>query len=457
MAAQTAVLTPQLVAGEDYPRSHAELMAMFPDDAAVLRYLARLRWRNGFVCARCGVADEPWVARRGMMCKHCESQQRILAGTVLDQVKTPLVTWMVAAWLVTTAKNGMSAKTLERTLGVSYHTAWGILQRFRVAMVRSERSKLSGDVEVDETLVGGVSRGGKVGRGSASKTVVVVAVEILSPMGWGRCRLRVAPSAEQHTLTPIVCDLIEPGSVLLTDAWHGYDLVEQHGYTRKATNLHKSPLAAHIVHPGVHRVASLLKRWLLGTHQGAVDPDHLQAYLEEFTFRFNRRRARHRGLVFHRLLEQLVTTGPVRFEELTYGYWPKAAATKVTAPPGTIRTLVVTPDPKSRSPLIRRVDQDDRATRIGRATTPDETHRQAKGLNPQLILIDGDRDDLIDVVTQAHAAGKSRIILVHAGKKTKATADDLAEAGAHLTVNKAGNANIVTKAAELVGDPDVPF
>ena len=147
----------------------------------------------------------------------------VLAGTLLDRVKTPLTNWMVAAWLVSAAKNGLSATTLERTLGVSYHTAWAILQRFRVAMVRAERTRLSGTVEVDETFVGGVSRGGKSGRGSASKTVVVVAVEILSPKGFGRCRLRVSPSAAQHDLTPIVCDLVEPGSVLLTDAWQGYD------------------------------------------------------------------------------------------------------------------------------------------------------------------------------------------------------------------------------------------
>lgn len=448
--------TPRLVAGEDYPRSHAELMAMFPDDAAVVRYLTRLRWPDGWVCTRCGVLDEPWVAKRGLMCRHCRSQQRVLAGTLLDQMKTPLVTWVVAAWLVTTAKNGMSAKTLERTLGVSYHTAWGILQRFRVAMVRSERSKLSGDVEVDETLVGGVSRGGKAGRGSASKTVVVVAVEILSPKGFGRCRLRVAPSAERYALTPIVCDLIEPGSVLLTDAWKGYDLVERHGYTRKATNLKQSPLAAHVVHPGVHRIASLLKRWLLGTHQGSVDPDHLQAYLEEFTFRFNRRHSQHRGLVFRRLLEQMVATGPVRYDELTFGYWPRDQATELTVQPGTIRTLVVTPD-QSPSRLVARLDADPRFTRIGSATTPYETLHQAKGLDAQLVLIDGDRDDIIDIVTQARASGANRVLAVHVGTQTPATRDELSGAGTDLSIRKAGRPGILNKAAELVGETDVPF
>lgn len=237
----------------------------------------------------------------------------------------------------------------------------------------------------------------------------------------------------------------------------GYDLVEEHGYTRKATNLKQSPLAAHVVHPGVHRVASLLKRWLLGTHQGSVDPDHLQAYLEEFTFLFNRRHARHRGLVFHRLLEQLVATGPVRYDELMFGYWPKAAATKPTVKPGTIRTLVITAD-RSRSRLVERVDKDPRFARIGRATTPLETLHQAKGLNAQLVLIDGDRDgDLIEVVTQARASGKSRIIVVHLGAHTTATADELAAAGADRSVKKAARPGVLNEAAELVEDPDVPF
>ena len=439
----------RLVAGVDYPRSHAELIAMFPDDAAVVRYLQRLRWPDRWVCVRCGVVDEPWVAKRGLMCRHCRSQQRVLAGTLLDRVKTPLTTWMVAAWLVTTAKNGLSATTLERTLGVSYHTAWGILQRFRVAMVRAERPRLSGTVEVDETFVGGVSRGGKSGRGSQSRTVVVVAVEILSPRGFGRCRLRVSPSAAQHHLTPIVCDLIEPGSVLLTDAWQGYDLVERHGYTRRATNLKQSPLAAHVVHPGVHRVASLVKRWLLGTHQGSVDPDHLQAYLEEFTFRFNRRHSTHRGLVFHRLLEQMVATGPVRKRDLTFGYWPAEPETPQIEDDTTIRTLVVTPDQGS-SRLVRNLDTDPRFTRIARAITPDETLGQANGLDPHLVIIDGNRDDVIDTVARARASGADRPIVAHISRDTPANVDELSAAGADLCVRKPGRLNVLDKAAELL-------
>ena len=375
---------------------------------------------------------------------------------MLDATKTPLTTWVTAAWLMTTAKNGLSAKTLERTLGVSYHTAWAMLQRFRVAMVRSERSRLVGEVEVDETMVGGVNRGGKGGCGSATRAVVVVAVEVAQPKGFGRCRVRVARSAEQDALTPIVCDLVEHASVLLTDAWRGYDRIEEHGYIRKATNLKQTPQAAHEVHPGVHRVASLLKRWLLGTHQGSVDPDHLQAYCEELVFRFNRRKAIHRGLVFHRLLEQLATTGPVRFDELQFGYWRRAPANPAPASRDVIRTLVVADRPASR--LARHVSSDDRSARVGRAATPDEAREQARGLGAQLVLIDGDRDadDLLDVVAQARTSSKSRVIAVHVGNRTAATRDEITAASADLAVYKAGRQNLLDSCAQQV-DPNLPF
>ena len=230
-----------------------------------------------------------------------------------------MTTWFEAAWHLTTAKNGLSAKTLERTLGTSYRVAWTMLQRFRVAMVRSERERLTGGVEVDETLVGGVEHGAKRGRG-ATKSVVVIAVEVLEPKGFGRLRMRHVPDASGASLVPFVCDAVAPGATVHTDGWRGYNDLPKHGYTRRKTVLSSSDDAAHVSMPGVHRVASLLKRWLLGTHQGSVTPDHLQSYLEEFTFRFNRRTSRSRGLVFRRLLEQAVVTGPVTEADVTHGY-----------------------------------------------------------------------------------------------------------------------------------------
>jgi transposase-like protein len=194
-----------------------------------------------------------------------------------------------------------------------------MLQRFRVAMVDAERKQLSGNIEVDETFIGGVKQGGKRGRG-AVKSIVVIAIEIMEPTGFGRVRMRHIPDASGASLVPFVCDVTVPGSVVHTDGWIGYNGLEAHGFTRKITVQSSSGDPAHVSLPGVHRVSSLLKRWILGTHQGSVVPEHLQSYLEEFTFRFNRRTSRSRGLVFRRLLERAVATGPITESNVTKGY-----------------------------------------------------------------------------------------------------------------------------------------
>lgn len=293
---------------------------MFSDDLACARYLESLRWPNGFTCRACGVAAEPWRQSRGrLLCRSCRCHTTVSSGTILDKTRTPLTTWFEAAWHVTTAKNGMSAKTLERTLGVRYRVGWTMLQRFRVAMVRSERERLVGVVEVDETLVGGAERGGKRGRGTA-KMVVVIAVEVLDPKGFGRLRMRHIADASGEHLVPFVKDVVAAGSVVHTDGWSGYNDLQKRGFTHRRTVLSSSSDPAHVSMPGVHRVASLLKRWILGTHQGAVTAEHLQGYLEEFTFRFNRRTSLSRGLVFRRLLEQAVVTAPITEAAVTHGY-----------------------------------------------------------------------------------------------------------------------------------------
>ena len=224
------------------------------------------------------------------MCLACHKHLRIGAGTIFGKTHTPLTTWFEAAWHVATAKNGMSAKTLERTLGTSYRVAWAMLQRYRVAMVRAERKQLTGNVEIDETFVGGIEHGGKRGCGT-SKNIVVIAIEVVEPKGFGRVRMRYIPYASGSSLIPFVSDSGDP---------------------------------AHVAMPGVHRIASFLKGWILGTQQGSVTPEHIQSYLEEFTFRFNRRISNSRGLVFRRLIEQAVATEPVTDADITHGYqWRK--------------------------------------------------------------------------------------------------------------------------------------
>jgi transposase-like protein len=293
---------------------------MFPDEEACVRYIEGLRWPDGFVCPTCGNNSGFWRASRGrLVCSSCHKHVRVGAGTIFDKTRTPLTTWFEAAWHVTTAKNGMSAKTLERTLGTSYRVAWAMLQRYRIAMVRAERGQLIGDVEVDEALVGGIEHGGKRGRGS-SKNIVVIAVEIKQPKGFGRIRMRHIPDASGTSLLPFVRDVVMRGASVSTDGWTDYNGLLKDGYIHQQAVLSNSGDPAHVAMPGVHRVASLLKRWILGTHQGSVTPEHLQSYLEEFTFRFNRRTSRNRGLVFRRLLEQAIVTGPVTDADVTHGY-----------------------------------------------------------------------------------------------------------------------------------------
>lgn len=309
-----------LVAGIDYPNTFREFIRMFPDDCACSDYLEKLRWPEGFVCPSCKESSIPWKeSRKRLACPNCRHQTSVTVGTIFDKTRTPLTTWFEAAWHVTTAKNGMSAKTLERTMGIRYRVAWTMLQRFRVAMVASERKKLSGIVEVDETLIGGVREGGKRGRGT-DKSIVVIAVEMLAPKGFGRIRMRYVPDASGKSLLQFTRDAIETGSTVHTDGWSGYNDLPKQGYTRKVTVISSSNDHAHVSMPGVHRIASLLKRWILGTHQGSVDREHLQSYLEEYTFRFNRRTSKSRGLVFRRLFEQAINTKPVTEKDVTHGY-----------------------------------------------------------------------------------------------------------------------------------------
>lgn len=189
----------------------------------------------------------------------------------------------------------------------------------RRAMVRPGRDKLKGNIEVDETLVGGEDKGGKRGRGAGHKSIVVIAVEVHKPKGFGRIRMQRIPDASARTLIPFVNNSVVPGSTVLTDSWRGYNGLEQFGYIHERVKLSDSGEPAHVSMPGVHRISSLLKRWILGTHQGSISSKHLDNYLDEYTFRFNRRTSRARGLLFYLLLEQAVQVPVVTYKEMTSG------------------------------------------------------------------------------------------------------------------------------------------
>ena len=241
-----------------------------------------------------------------LRCAGCRVDASVTAGTIFADTHLPLTAWFAAAWYATGTKHGVSALSLQRVLGLgSYETAWALLHKLRRAMVRPGRDRLSREVEVDESYVGGVAVRGKHGRGAGRKAIVAIAVEKRGP-GMGRIRLGRIHDTSADSLLPFIEEAIEPGSVVSTDGHLGYKPLAATCYIHDRRSIQASGDPGHIAMPRVHRISSLLKRWLLGTHQGAVRPQQLDYYLDEFTFRFNRRGSNHRGLLFYRLLEQAV-------------------------------------------------------------------------------------------------------------------------------------------------------
>lgn len=297
---------------EDYPRTLRELDSRFTTEGACREYLAQIRWPEGFECPECH-GRKAWPTVRGLwMCAACGFQASLTAGTIFQDTRTPLTLWFRAIWWVVSQKNGASALGLQRILGLgSYRTAWTWLHKLRRAMIRPGRDRLSEKVEVDETLVGGVEPGG--GRRHVGKKALVVIAAEVRGRAIGRIRMRRVADSSAASLLPFVQEAVGPGAVVITDGLQSYRGLPALGYLHDRRVLLGSGESAEAVLPRVHRVASLLKRWLLGTHQGAVSREHLDYYLDEFTFRFNRRTSRHRGKLFFRLLEQAVVVEPVPY------------------------------------------------------------------------------------------------------------------------------------------------
>ncbi len=296
------------VRGVDYPATYQQLVSWFREDRDCLDYLARLRWPDGFVCPACGWRLF-WKTGAGLwMCQDCERRTSVTAGTIFHRTRTPLSTWFAAIWFVTSQKNGVSALGLQRVLGFgSYETAWAWLHKLRRAMVRPGRERLSGIVEVDETMVGGVSPG--MFGASSGKVPVMVAVERNGVRRLGRVRLGVAERPGSLDLVDWAASVVEPGSTIRTDGARMLRRLSDLGYVHEYTPSYSAEDKASVL-PGVHLVASLLKRWLIGTLHYRVEEHQLPYYLDEYTFRFNRRTATSRGLLFYRLLQQAVNTDP---------------------------------------------------------------------------------------------------------------------------------------------------
>lgn len=288
----------------------------FASDVKCREYIRRLRWPKGFVCPNCGMIGEPWEMSRGRLrCRACGLETTLTAGTVFQDTRKPLRVWFLAMWFVTSQKNGVSALGLQRVLGLgSYETAWTWLHKLRRAMVRPGRDRLTGAVEVDEIYIGGREKSAR-GRETDTKSIVVAAVE-KNGRGVGRIRLRRVDDVSAASLLSFVKDAVTPGTEVHTDGWRAYSRLKHAGYQHQVTVIDGGSSPAHEVMPRVHIVASLLKRWLMGTHQGGIQRQHLDYYLDEFTFRFNRRRSYARGLLFHRLAQQAVAIGPAPYSNI---------------------------------------------------------------------------------------------------------------------------------------------
>jgi len=302
---------------EDYPKTLLEFEERFRTEEACVEYLFHLRWPEGFQCPRCG-HGKAWPMRRDLYrCVRCRFETSVTAGTIFQDTKKPLRLWFRAIWHLTSQKYGANALGLQRVLDLGcYQTAWTWLHKLRCAMVRPGRDRLSGTAQVDEAYIGG-KKPGKRGRGAEGKALVVVIVEIKEG-NIGRIRLKRVQDASGPSLEGAVKEGVGPGSTVHTDGWEGYGRLSELGYAHEVVR--KEAAVGKNLLPKVNRVVALLKRWLLGTYQGGIHLSHLDYYLDEFTFRFNRRTSRSRGKLFYRLVEQTVAIDPVPGHNIRKGF-----------------------------------------------------------------------------------------------------------------------------------------
>jgi transposase-like protein len=308
----------------DLPRDLPGFLERFGTDEQCRDYLIRARWRDGFRCSACGHDRcHALRARLALECAACGRQHSYMAGTIFEQTKTGLARWFLAIWLVTSSKGGISAMELKRQMGFgSYQTAWSWLHKIRKAMVAPHRAPLAGRVEADETYLG-AAQPGRAGRGAAGKSKIAGAVEASRGKAkgrrLGRLRLAVVPDASAASLHGFLSSNVAKPTIVATDGWSGYAGLAAKGYGHEPIALSRSWGEAALRLPGIHLVFGLAKRWLLGTHHGAVGSKHLQAYLDEYVFRFNRRTANNIAHRFGRLIEHAVITPPHPYRAIVHG------------------------------------------------------------------------------------------------------------------------------------------
>lgn len=298
----------------EYPKIQMDFERMFSTEKKCANFLYKIRFPEGYKCIACG-NNENWLnVRNVIICKYCRGETTVTSGTIFHKSRLPLTIIFRAMWWIVAQKNGVSAKGLQKILGIgSYKTAWTWLHKFRRVMILSDREKLSGEIEVDETLVGG-KKSGKRGRGAEGKVLVLIAVEV-KEYGTGRVRLALIPDASRKSLNQFIKDNIAKNSTITTDGWKGYVDINKMKYKHEISQNTILSDDEKIL-PNAHRIASLLKRWLLGTHQNYITKIHLPYYLDEFVFRHNRRKSKSRGLLFYTLIKQAVSKKPIEYSKL---------------------------------------------------------------------------------------------------------------------------------------------
>jgi len=301
---------------KDFPKNLPEFLERFSTEEACAEYLVQQKWPNGFKCSKCGCTEANLLPTRSIyVCYGCRHHHSVTSDTAFHGTRKDLKKWFLALYLMVTSKQGLSAKELQRQLGLgSYGTAWSWLHKLRRCMVDPDRSALSGTVEVDETWIGS-PKPGITGRGARGKTVVVCAVEKKDGR-LGRVRLAVIADCSKAKLTDFVKGKLDLESTVHTDGWQGYNDLERSGFVHLRDIVYRGEVEAHVLLPAVHRVFSLLKRWMLGTHQGAISRKHLQRYLNEFEFRFNRRASNSPTHLFQRLMEGVVRDGHCPYDRI---------------------------------------------------------------------------------------------------------------------------------------------
>ena len=303
---------------EKYPKDFQEFLAEFPDEKSCWQYIIDMRWPEGYVCSGCQ-SERYWLTgKHKIHCSECGKEYSITSGTIFQESKKSILVWFHIMWWVVAQKTGASASNMKDFMGFgTYETAWQWLHKLRRIMVRSGRENLTGEVEVDETYIGGDEIGtGKQGRGADEKSLVVVAAECIGKK-IGRVRFKIIPNASSDSLLPFIEENVEKGSTIITDGWTGYSpLSENKDYNHITKIISGSGKQAHELLPHVHIVDSLVKRWINGTHQGKISPKYLEYYLDEFAFRFNRKMSTYRGKLFYRLMQQAVITPPISYEKI---------------------------------------------------------------------------------------------------------------------------------------------